>query len=224
MHAILVWLPYLSRLQGHALRARQVETEQRKDRYTMIRILASAFATLLLVPGLAPAQQYNYRSPPAGNAGTLVRSGYERYLHREPGPGSATWIQAMRNGTTQVDFLANLLSSDEYFRNAGGTQSGYVRKLYLDVIGREPLPAEINYWVGRLHYETPKEIAYVMLRRHPPSGTVLRAPPPNFNPDYFPDPASPTFRDPSGPYFHSPYFYNYEKSRPIRAFMLSSQG
>jgi hypothetical protein len=190
----------------------------------MSRILALASAALLFVPGLASAQKYFYRSTPTGDAGTLVRTGYERYLHREPGAGGATWIQALRTGQTREDFLASLLSSDEYLANAGGTRPAYVRQLYRDVIGRDPLPAEINYWAGRLQYETPKDIAYVMLRRYPRAESVLKAPPPTYDPGYFPDPASPTFRDPSGPYFHSPYFFNYEKSRGIRAFMLSSQG
>ncbi len=93
------------------------------------------------------------------------------------------------------------------------------------MIGRDPLPAEINYWVGRLQYETPKEIAYVMVRRYPQAESVLKAPAPTtYDPGYFPDPASPTFRDPGGPYFHSPYFYNYERSRSISAFPLSDQG
>lgn len=191
----------------------------------MSRILAFASAALFCLPGLASAQQkYLYRTAPRGDAGTLVRSGYERYLRREPGPGGATWVQALQNGQTRQDLMASLLSSDEYLAKAGGTRPGYVRQLYRDVIGRDPLPAEVNYWVGRLQYETPKEIAYVMLRRHPQAESVLKAPPPTYDPGYFPDPASPTFRDPSGPYFHSPYFYNYEKSRGIRAFMLNSQG
>ncbi|HEY7327246.1 MAG TPA: DUF4214 domain-containing protein [Gemmataceae bacterium] len=190
----------------------------------MSRILAFASTALLFVPGLASAQIYYARPAPTGNPGTLVRSGYERYLNRAPGTSGDTWIQAIRNGQTREDFLANLLSSDEYLAEAGGTRPAYVRKLYRDVIGRDPLPAEINYWVGRLRYESPKDIAYVMLRRHPQAESALRAPPPTYDPGYFPDPADPTFRDPSGPYFHSPYFFNYEKSRGISAFMLHSQG
>lgn len=191
----------------------------------MKRLLTLAAAALLSAPAFAPAQSYYYRRPPtAGNAGTLVRSDYERYLHREPGPGAGTWIQDMRTGSTPNDVLARILASDEYFKNAGGTRPAYVRQLYADVIGREPLPAEVNYWVGRLQYESPRTITSVLLRRYPRSGAVLKAPPPTYDPGYFPDPASPTFRDPGGPYFHSPYFYNYEKSRGIRAFMLSAQG
>ena len=86
------------------------------------------------------------------------------------------------------------------------------------------MPAEINYWLGRLRYEPRRDVAYRLLRFHPRNASGTTPVPPNYDPGFFPDPASPTFRDPSGPYFHSPYFYNYEKSRSIRAFMLSSQG
>jgi hypothetical protein len=190
----------------------------------MSRILAFASTALFFLPGLVSAQQYLNRSSATGSPGTLVRTGYERYLRREPGPSGATWVQSLRNGQTREDFLASIMSSDEYLAEAGGTRPAYVRKLYRDVIGRDPLPAEINYWVGRLRYESPKDIAYVMLRRHPQAESSLQAPPPAYDPGYFPDPADPTFRDPSGPYFHSPYFFNYEKSRGISAFMLHSQG
>lgn len=191
----------------------------------MKRIFAIAIAASLSVPAMAPAQSpYYRRSPTAGNAGTLVRTDYERYLHREPGPDASTWIQDLRTGSMPNDVLAGILSSDEYYAKAGGTRPDYVRRLYVDVLGREPLPAEINYWVGRLHYESPGRIAHIMLRHHPRSGAVLKAPPPTYDPGFFPDPNSPTFRDPGGPYFHSPYFFNYEKSRGIRAFMLNAQG
>jgi hypothetical protein len=118
-----------------------------------------------------------------------------------------------------------MLSSDEYVTKAGGTLNAYVRQLYHDLIGCEPLPPEITYWAGRLRYETRKDVVMRLLRFHPENVFGMRpVPPPSYDPGYFPDPASPTFRDPSGPYFHSPYLYNYENSRAIRAFPLGAQG
>lgn len=192
----------------------------------MTTIRSLAFTALFCLPSLASAQSYYYRSAPnGGNAGTLVRKDYQRYLQREPGPGASTWIQDMRTGSTPNDVLGGVLSSDEYFTRAGGNRVGYVRQLYMDVLGREPLPAEINYWVGRLHHESPRDIVSVMLRFHPRSGAVMKAPPPPaYDPNYFPDPVSPTFRDPGGPYFHQPSFYNYEHNRLIHAFYTEAQG
>jgi hypothetical protein len=37
---------------------------------------------------------------------------------------------------------------------------------------------------------------------------------------YYPDPASETFPDPSGPYSHSPYFHQYQYRRPTQAYPL----
>ena len=84
-------------------------------------------------------------------------------------------------------------------------------QLYRDVIGREPLPVEISYWEGRLQHKSRQ-------RHGLPTGSPLSAqcdgprPAASFMiPGFLPDPASPTFRDPSGPFFHSEYYFNYER-------------
>jgi hypothetical protein len=191
----------------------------------MKRILAFAIPALLVLPSLAPAQTYTYsRGSAASNPATLVRSDYEGYLRREPAPAASSWIQSRRNGATPQSVLSDVLASDEYYAAAGGTRPAYVRQLYFDLIGREPLPAEINYWAGRLDHEPRWNITHQMVRHHPQNNSVLVTPPAPYDPGYLPDPASPTFRDPSGPYFHSPYFYNYERAPAIRNFELRSQG
>jgi hypothetical protein len=190
----------------------------------MKRLLALALPTLLLGTSFAQAQSYYHRTDAPGDPQTLVRSWYERYLRREPDAGAGSWVQSLRTGHSPEDVLATILSSAEYFTTAGRSNPGFVRQLYLDVLGREPSPAEINYWGGRLRYESRKEVAYQMLIRHPQNWSGMKAPPPTYDPGFYPDPTSPTFRDPGGPYFHSPYFYNYEYRRPIRAFPLDARG
>jgi hypothetical protein len=37
---------------------------------------------------------------------------------------------------------------------------------------------------------------------------------------YYPDPASRSFPDPSGPYSHDPYFHQYEYRRPTQTYQL----
>lgn len=179
---------------------------------------------LLLSASFASAQSYYHPADAPGDPQTLVRSWYEKFLHREPDAGAAAWIRALRTGHSADDVLSTILSSQEYFTASGGSSAGFVRQLYLDLIGRPPLPAEINYWAGRLRYESRKDVALTLLLRHPQNFSGVRAAPANYDPGYYPDPDSPTFRDPSGPYFHSPYFYNYEYRRPIRAFPLDAQG
>ena len=190
----------------------------------MTRTLVLALPTLLLTVSLAPAQSSSYRPATPGDPATLNRSFIKGYLRREPTPSDTSSMQALRSGGSPEYVQSGILAGDEYFRRAGGTRPAYVRQLYVDVLGREPLPAEINYWVGRLRYETRRNVAYRLLRFHPQNVSGMTPVPPSYDPGFFPDPASPTFRDPSGPYFHSPYFYNYEKSRAIRAFYSGAQG
>lgn len=189
----------------------------------MTRSFVLAIAVLMAAVSLAPAQSYTYPLENPGNPATLNRSFTRGYLRREPAPSEKPPVNVYRGGSPEF-IKSAYLASDEYFLRAGGSRPTYVRQLYIDVIGREPLPAEINYWVGRLRYEPRRDVAYRLLRFHPQNVSGMRPTPPNYDPGFFPDPASPTFRDPGGPYFHSPYLFNYEKSRGIRAFMLDSQG
>jgi hypothetical protein len=183
----------------------------------MTRTLVLAVPTLLLAVSLAPAQTYSDRGTMPSDSQMLQKG----YLRREATPDTGAWIQSDRS---PEDAQFRTLTSAEYYTRAGGTNPSYVRQLYADVIGREPLPAEINYWVGRLSYQPREDVVHQMMRFHPRNVSIRRVLPANYDPGYFPDPASPTFCDPSGPYFHSPYFYNYEKSRSIRAFSLAAQG
>lgn len=191
----------------------------------MKRILVFAVPVLLAVPSLAPAQMNYARGSSEKNAGTLVRSDISRGSLQRESPSEATISrEAMYRGHTPQYILADTLSSDEYFAAAGGSTPTYIRQLYIDVVGRVPLPAEYNYWAGRLEHDTRKDVTYQMLRHHPQKASILANPPPPYSPGYFPDPTSPTFRDPGGPFFHSPYYYNYEKSRAIYAFPTHSRG
>jgi hypothetical protein len=189
----------------------------------MTRNLVFALPALLLTVSFASAQSYTYPLAKPGDPATIVNSWTRGYLRREAAPASP-WIQSLERGRSPLEVQANMLASDEYFRKAGGTEPAYVRQLYMDLLGREPLPPEITYWMGRLHYQPRRDVVAQLLRFHPQNVSGMRPVPPSYDPGYFPDPVSPTFRDPSGPYFHSPYLYNYENSRSIRAFPISAQG
>jgi hypothetical protein len=153
-----------------------------------------------------------------------VNSWYERYLRRAPDRGAATWVQSLRRGHSPEEVLSTILSSEEYFARAGGSNVAFVRQLIGDLVGREPAPVEVSYWAGRLRFDSRRDVAYRLLILHPRDWSGTNPPPPAYDPGYYPDPASLRFRDPSGPYFKSPYFYNYEYRRPIRAFSLGAQG
>lgn len=190
----------------------------------MTRNLLLALPAFLATVSLAPAQSYNYPIDRPADSGSLARSWSQGYLRRETTPDTGAWIQSLNSGKAPREVQADMLSGGEYFQLAGGTQPLYVRQLYRDLIGREPLAPEVTYWVGRLGYQSRREVVSQLIRHHPRNYSGMRPVAPSYDPGYFPDPASPTFRDPGGPYFHSPYLFNYEKSRAISAFSLASQG
>ena len=58
------------------------------------------------------------------------------------------WYQTIRAGRATVDDVQRrFLSSDEFLSKAGGTDEGYVRRMYTSVLGREAAEAEIQHWV-----------------------------------------------------------------------------
>jgi hypothetical protein len=184
----------------------------------MSRHLLFALPALLLTAGLSWAQSYSYSTYRPGD------SSPQGYLRRETTPDTGAWIQSMNAGKAPREIQADMLAGDEYFQMAGGTRPLYVRQLYRDLIGREPLAPEVTYWVGRLSYQDRRDVASQLLRFHPQNIYGVRPVAPSYDPGYFPDPVSQTFPDPGGPYFRSPYFFNYQKSREISAFELGSQG
>jgi len=69
--------------------------------------------------------------------------------------GRLSWLNGMRAGALQPDDVHRIfLSTDEFFATkGGGSDSGYIRALYQDVIGRPATDPEVAYWVtllGRL--------------------------------------------------------------------------
>src|SRR5262249_18393717 len=68
---------------------------------------------------------------------------------------------------------------------AGSTPEGYVRSLFRDLAGRDPTPAEMNYWARRAWYEPRSDIAYALLARYPQTGSAP-ASAPTYDYDYRP--------------------------------------
>jgi FtsP/CotA-like multicopper oxidase with cupredoxin domain len=82
----------------------------------------------------------------------LITASYRRYLDRQPDPaGLTSWLAAMSRGTTITQMEAGFIASPEYYAKAGYNPSGWVAKLYTDVLGRFGSPGEIAAWVGYLN-------------------------------------------------------------------------
>jgi hypothetical protein len=183
----------------------------------MARIILLAAPALLACAGFTQAQYYHPAAAP-GDPQTLVSSWYRLYLGREADPATAGWVRSLRRGHSPEQVLSTILSSEEYYTRAGRTKPGFIRQLYIDLLGRAPLPAEIDYWMGRSRFESRKDIAYQILVRHPRDWSGLEKTPPPYAPGYYPEPDGTTPRDPRGTYFRGLYSYYYEYRRPVGVF------
>jgi hypothetical protein len=167
----------------------------------MGRLAILAWFGLLLGTGPVLAQdRYHwyhegYRQAYPDNAEMLVRSWYQRYLHRTPDPTGEElgWVDALRTGQPPEKVLAGILGSQEYFTNAGGTPEAFVRALFMDLTGRQPTFQELNYWARRLNYSNPTDVAYDLLTRYPQSFSGAQP--------YFPDEHRYDVRRPAWPYY-----------------------
>ncbi|HUY36954.1 MAG TPA: heme-binding protein [Pirellulales bacterium] len=104
-----------------------------------------------------------------------IAADYSTYLHRPPDAGGAAfWQSALDGGLPETNLAASLLGSAEYFALHGGTPSGFVAGVYLDVLGRPASAADIAFWDGRLGGgETPSGVATDILNSPEHRATVI---------------------------------------------------
>ncbi|NMR20886.1 DUF4214 domain-containing protein [Cellulomonas fimi] len=81
----------------------------------------------------------------------LITGSYVRYLGRSPDRGGLTnWLGWMDRGWTTSQMESGFIASAEYYGQSGGTDDGWVRKLYADVLGRSAGAGEVTFWTDRL--------------------------------------------------------------------------
>jgi len=82
---------------------------------------------------------------------TLVNDTYQRFLRRPADPaGQQAWVNFLKDGNTTTELQAELISSQEYFQLAGGTNQGFVNRAYQDLFGRAADPGS-QAWVNQLN-------------------------------------------------------------------------
>jgi hypothetical protein len=86
----------------------------------------------------------------------LVTQFYEQYLGRGTDPGGlAYWVADWQAKGDPRDVVENILSSPEFFDDAGGTNLGFVTLLYERVLQRPGEPRGVSYWVGLMSPPSP---------------------------------------------------------------------
>jgi hypothetical protein len=127
----------------------------------MRNLILTAGVLLGLVP-FANAQAL------AEDPASLVENWYQVYLGRNAStdPGAILWENELRVGN-------------------GSTAQGYIEGLFRDVLGRQPTPAELDFWSRRMYTEDRRTIAYELLTQNPGAGVVVTpaAPPVVVRPD-----------------------------------------
>jgi hypothetical protein len=72
----------------------------------------------------------------------LIGIAYGTYLHRNSDPkGQSDAFQSLQKGGNFSDIENAILSSNEYFRDAGRTNDGFINRLYADLLNRAADPA-----------------------------------------------------------------------------------
>ncbi|QVL30723.1 DUF4214 domain-containing protein [Telmatocola sphagniphila] len=82
----------------------------------------------------------------------FITAAYQKYLGRSPDKsGLANWISQMQHGLTDEQLEANFIGSPEYIANHGGAGAGWIKGMYVDLLGRSPSASEVQGWVNQLN-------------------------------------------------------------------------
>ncbi|HVX13045.1 MAG TPA: DUF4214 domain-containing protein [Pirellulales bacterium] len=85
----------------------------------------------------------------------LVTQFYEQYLDRNTDPsGLNYWVTDWQTKGDPRDVVENILASQEFFDDAGDTNSGYITLLYQRVLQRPAESSGLAYWVGLMSSPT----------------------------------------------------------------------
>jgi Domain of unknown function (DUF4214) len=78
----------------------------------------------------------------------MTKAAYQGVLHRTPSSSEvAGWVAAIKKGATTPDGIWEIfLSTQEFFKDSGGTNSGYVNGVFQLVDGRPATTAEKASW------------------------------------------------------------------------------
>src|SRR5262249_50612569 len=95
---------------------------------------------------------------PEANA-YLINKLYQSLLGRSADAAAlVTFTAQLQAGGHVADIVNTLVASQEYSNLKGGTDDGWVRGLYQDLLGRTPADSEVAIWVGALSTSTRAQV------------------------------------------------------------------
>jgi Ig-like domain CHU_C associated len=94
----------------------------------------------------------------------LINSYYQRFLRRAASGSEASfWLPMLTAGFSNEDVAAQILGSPEYFTLAGGTNAGFLTRLFQDVLGRDPSAADNSFFLPLLGSSSRTSVALTVL-------------------------------------------------------------
>ncbi|HYI62035.1 MAG TPA: Ig-like domain repeat protein [Acidimicrobiales bacterium] len=107
--------------------------------------------------------------------GRVVDDAYITMLGRSPDPaGRVFWTDRLQASGRYDQLLADLAASPEFWAKAGGTNTGFVTRVYDRLLGRTPDTAGLNHWVGRLDTGiSPRALVLTLANLDEPLGRLV---------------------------------------------------
>ncbi len=104
---------------------------------------------------LVTATGISYARPPAHSIDSrfhrLAREWVQLYLRRNPTQYEVLLIaNQLRAGYSPLKVQANIMATDEYFRNAGNNNFKFIQRMVADVLGRLPTLTEQSHLLGTI--------------------------------------------------------------------------
>jgi hypothetical protein len=79
----------------------------------------------------------------------VVTQDYFLFLGRMPEPGAVTfWVSQLSHGLNRADVESLIVGSPEFFQRQGNTNVGFIVGAFETVLGRNPQPGEVNFFLN----------------------------------------------------------------------------
>ncbi len=107
--------------------------------------------------------------------GQVVNDAYQTVLGRNAETtGKAFWVDRLQAGGRYDQLLADLAASGEFWGLSGGTNEGFVTRVYEQLLHRAPDPAGLDYWVEKLEAGvSPRALVRTLANLDEPLGVLV---------------------------------------------------